>query len=196
VLEPETINTAEVVCERYNADGFRVSVSGFRYSVEGLITPVLVDRESGDLGFVNGEDLTVSGVELEAERVWSHGWQALASFAFQQPRSDLSGSSLSNSPRQLARLRLSGPLVSDRLTFGVDSLITSARLAVDGRQSDAFGLANLTIRTARPFAGLTLSFHLDNLLDRRYTDPGGEEHPVSLIRQDGRTAALKASWKF
>jgi iron complex outermembrane receptor protein len=194
-LSPERIATTELAVERYGANGLRLAATAFHYDIHNLISQT-ADGALDDLMFVNGVEVSMIGYELEAERVWLGGWQALGSYTFQRPHEGADHHVMSNSPRHLAQARLSGPFVSERLTFGVEGLFTGARFAVDGQRTPAFGVGNLTVRTARPLAGLTLSLHVANVANREYTDPGGEEHPMSLIQQDGRTVAVTASWKF
>jgi iron complex outermembrane receptor protein len=194
-LAPETIRTTEAVLERYGANGLRLAGTTFLYRVDGLISQRLT-AAGDDYEYTNNGDVSVAGVEFEAERVWAGGWQASASATFQDATNAASKALLTNSPRQLGRVRVSGPLLTDRLTFGVEGLFTGSRLAVDGQRAAAFSLGNVTVRTARPVGGLTLSLHATNFLDRLYSDPGGEEQPVSLIPQDGRAVYLTASWRF
>jgi outer membrane receptor protein involved in Fe transport len=43
---------------------------------------------------------------------------------------------------------------------------------------------------------LEASAKVDNLFDRRYGDPGREEHVQDLLFQDGRTFRVELLWRF
>lgn len=196
-LRPERITTNEVVAELYEAGGLRLAVSGFVYRIGNLIAQSMTDEPDSETLFVNLESVRAAGVELEAQRAWRGGWQVGGSYTRQQVLEGASGELVSNSPRHSAVARASGPALRDRVTTGVEMLYTSSRTSVYDSAIPAYVLANISVSSTRPLAGgLFWSLHLRNVLDTRYYDPGTLDHPVDRLQQDGRTVALRASWRF
>jgi hypothetical protein len=64
-----------------------------------------------------------------------------------------------------------------------------------GTVNGAF-VANLSISRRTHVRGLGIGLTIYNLFDAAYGDPGSVEHRQSVLPQDGRTAAVRASWRF
>lgn len=64
-LQPESIDTHEVVWERYPNDRLRTSVSAYWYNADRLITPAFDDSAFLGVSFVNQGQVHAKGVELE-----------------------------------------------------------------------------------------------------------------------------------
>jgi outer membrane receptor for ferrienterochelin and colicins len=193
-LKPEHIRTSEVAWEQYLSGPTRVTVSGFQYHVRDLISQVAVEGIFEDIGFANVGVTDASGIEAEVERNWGHV-QVLGNYTFTSTRNDDGGVPLSNSPRHLAVGRFTTPLLKRRATLGVEWLYTSSRRTLTGETTSGFALGNVTLTSGELSGRLKLSVDVHNLLDREYSDPGGEEH-LGPIRQDGRTARAKLTWRF
>jgi len=81
----------------------------------------------------------------------------------------------------------------------------SSRITPQGTATDGFLVANSNL-TLRPFglassqngllAGLELGFHIDNLFNTRYANPGSIEHLQSSIEQNGRTFIVRLTSRF
>jgi outer membrane receptor protein involved in Fe transport len=50
--------------------------------------------------------------------------------------------------------------------------------------------------TTRELSRAKVSLTVGNLLNRRYVDPGAEEHPTDVINQQGRTIRARVAWRF
>ena len=59
-----------------------------------------------------------------------------------------------------------------------------------------YWLANLSLLSKRIAEGAELTVGVYNLFDRRYADPGSEEHVQDSITQDGRTFRIKLAYGF
>jgi iron complex outermembrane receptor protein len=57
-------------------------------------------------------------------------------------------------------------------------------------------LTNLTLLGERLAENLDLSASIYNLFDKRYSDPGAQEHVQDLIAQDGRSYRFKLNYRF
>ena len=83
-LRPESIDTHELVWERYVNDWLRTSVSTYWYKADRLITPVLDDSTFLGLSFVNAGEVRAKGLELEAQMRLKGESRALVSYALQR----------------------------------------------------------------------------------------------------------------
>lgn len=192
-LRPERIRTGELAVEHFVHDGFRLSGSLFRYTVEDHIN-AMVDPADGLLVFRNVDRVKAAGFGIEAEHVWSWGARLRASYSRQRAE-DASGVRLTNSPRHLAKLNATAPLPGGWLHAGAELQYTGARRTLAG-ETGGFWLGNLNLSTDRLAPGLEASLGVYNLFNRRYADPGGAEHLQDALRQDGRSIRLKLSYRF
>jgi outer membrane receptor protein involved in Fe transport len=148
------------------------------------------------LGFVNGGLIRATGLEFESEMRLKGGAQALASYALQNAKDATSGNQrLTNSPRHLAKVRLSvpGPLQKSFASFEWQYL--SSRTTLLGTIVEPASVANITVNV--PFGpSVTFSGHIRNLFNDRYSDPASEEHLGTSIEQNGRTFRLGLRWAF
>jgi outer membrane receptor for ferrienterochelin and colicins len=193
-LEPERIRTLELAWEQHLQGPTRVSTSLFRYRLDDLIGQIEDLTNPDGLAYGNTGGASATGVEAEIERNWSQV-QVGTSYTFTRAVSTDTGGALSNSPRHMARGRASSPLFGHRLVVGGEWYATGRRTSVTGDVASRFGLASLSISAPSLARGLHLSVNLQNVLDRTYFDPGGEEHPGPIL-QDGRTARATLSWRF
>lgn len=193
-LKAEHIKTHELIVEHHLAADTRISASVFQNSVSDLITQV-TNPADGLLMFQNLNQVIARGVELEFERMWAGGAQVRTSYSWQRAHDAATGATLVNAPRQLAKLNVSAPLFSATWRAGFEAQYVGRRNTLQSRTA-GYWLANLTLFSARLAKGLEVSTSLYNLFDRRYADPGGEEHVQDTIAQDGRNFRLKLTYAF
>jgi len=98
-LRPESIDTHEVVGERYANDWLRTSVSTYWYKADRLITFVPDDSAFLGLAFVNQGEVRAKGLELEAQMRLAGGSRAVMSYALQSAVEQETLASLPNSPK-------------------------------------------------------------------------------------------------
>jgi iron complex outermembrane receptor protein len=193
-LEPETIETYELILEQQLTPALRAVASVYDNSVEDLIAAE-IDPADGLLVLDNRGDAQVRGAELELLGHWSNGWRGGVSYAYAEAE-DGDGGRLVNSPRHLVKLNLIAPLISDRLSAGLEWQYESSRKTLAAERSDDFSLTNLTLSSEGWVPGLTLSGGVYNLFDEHYSHPGAGEHTQDLLEQDGRTFRLKLQYAF
>ena len=132
-LRPESIDTHELVWERYTNDWLRTSVSAYWYKADRLITLAATDDPSAFLGvtYVNQGEVRAKGLELEAQmRLW-RGAEGHISYALQDATDHATGITLTNSPRQMGKARVSAPL------FGIGSSVAIEVLGIGSRRTVA-----------------------------------------------------------
>jgi outer membrane receptor for ferrienterochelin and colicins len=197
-LEPETVDTSEIVWEEYIGAHLRVAVSAFHYEADRLITQRtldLSDARDGGLYFTNDGSSAARGADAEIEGRWGNGLIAAAGYSYVRARDRATGTILSNSPASLANVRLSAPITSLALRLGVELRGVGERRSLDGTALPGFFLGNVTV-TRAVSRKLDLELGVYNVLDTRYADPGAEEHLQRAIAQDGRTARVRVVARF
>jgi outer membrane receptor protein involved in Fe transport len=194
-LRPETIDTHELVWERYTNDWLRTSVSTYWYKADGLIT--LAPDPSAFLGttFINGGHVSANGLELEAQMRLTGGLQGLMSYALQRAKDRDTGLGLVNSPAQMGKMRVSipGPLKGSFLSTEV--LAMSSRRTVAGGILGPATTANITL-TAPIRDRFELFGTVRNIFDVQYADPASDSHRQDSIPQNGRTVRVGLRWKL
>jgi iron complex outermembrane receptor protein len=195
LLRPETIDTHEVVWERYTNDWLRTSVSTYWYKADGLITLAADPEALLGTTFVNGGHVRANGLELEAQMRLTAGLQGLMSYALQRAKDLDTGLGLVNSPAQMGKVRVSipGPLKGSFLSTEV--LAMSSRRTVAGNLLGPATTANVTL-VAPVGNQFELFGSVRNLFDVQYADPASDSHRQDSIPQNGRTARVGLRWKL
>ncbi len=199
-LDPETIRTWELAWEQALGESLRGVLSGFYSEIHDLIN-YETDPADGLLIFRNLDEVEAWGVEAELEGRWSGGLEGRVSYFYQRAENAESGKRLTNSPRHLAKINLVLPLVRERLFAGIEEQYTSSRKTVSGGETGGFAVTNLTLFSPGLAEGLDLSASVYNLFDKKYSDPGSEEHfsadyPLDAIEQDGLGFRVKMTYAF
>lgn len=208
-LGPEKIKTYEVIYEQYIGNGIRGTITGFYYTIKDLIVQV-EDPDDGLLVFRNLDEAEAIGAEMELEGRLESGLTGRASYSFVDAENSVTGESLKNSPKHLAKLNITVPLLKDKIFLGVQERFTSRRKTETGNFAKAYFVTNLTLFSRNLLKNLELSASVYNLLDYKYGDPGGAEHvqddvpsrfadpehPLDIIEQDGRTFRVKLTYRF
>jgi iron complex outermembrane receptor protein len=122
------------------------------------------------------------------------GAQGLASYALQNAKdAGPDGLRLTNSPRHLAKLRLSIPGPRPRSFASFEWQYLSTRTTFLGTTVDPASLAHVTVNV--PIGGsVTITGYIRNLFNARYADPASDEHLADSIEQNGRTLRVGLKW--
>jgi len=198
-LAPETIRSFEVAYEqeignRQLGKYLSSSVSLFHNRIDDLISPRTDAAGFTVLQNILGAD--AQGVELELEGQWSNGLRGRASYTFQETEDRETHLTLTDSPKHLAKLNLSVPVVKEKLFADFELRYTSARTTLLGTEAGGFGLVNFTLFSQNLVKRLDLSASIYNLLDRKYNDPATSFHVQDVILQDGRNFRVKLTYRF
>lgn len=193
-LQAERIRSLELVAEHHLSTDARLTASVFRNHVTNLISQTL-DPDDGLLVFRNLDNVTAAGIEVELEKAWQHGARLRTSASLQRIRDRATGSQPTNSAPRLVKINWSTPVVTQALRAGVEAQYTSARRALRGEAGGGW-LTNLTLAASSLAPGLEVTGTVYNLLNRRLSDPGGEEHVQAVIPQPGRHFRVKLTYTF
>jgi iron complex outermembrane receptor protein len=194
-LRPERIATWEFVVEHQLQPNFRLTADAYLNRISNNINQI-TDPDDGLLVFVNSGQVDARGIEFEAERLWGDGTRLRTSYAWQISRERDTDATLVNSPKHLAKLNFSMPAWGDSLRTGAELQYVGSRKTLGGGSVGGRLLANLTLLSEKLAPGLELSASVYNLFDKRYADPGGQEHVQDQIQQDGRSYRLKLNYRF
>jgi iron complex outermembrane receptor protein len=203
-LRPEEIDTHEFVWERYFSDRLRTAVSTYWYKADRLITPALDETTFLGSTFVNQGQVRAKGLELEAQVRLRGESRALVSYAIQRTADRETRDELPNSPRHMAKARVSLPGPVGRSFISLEGQYLSRRHTL--ARPNAAGLlvagsvaaaATLNVTLVQPLGhAWELSGGVRNLFDAKYADPVSDQHVQEAIEQNGRTARIGLTWKF
>jgi outer membrane receptor for ferrienterochelin and colicins len=194
-LAPETIVTNELVLEQYLLDELKLRVSGYRYDIRNLISQ-RQDPANGLLVFQNIDTVMAEGIEVELEGRYAHGLLASVSYALQHAEDGKTGRELVDSPRELAKINLSLPLIKDHVHAGLELQYSGGITTLANQRTSGSLVANATVLCPEILPHLEISFSVYNLFNQTYADPGSATDVEDLIRQDGRNFNLKGTYKF
>jgi iron complex outermembrane receptor protein len=197
LLQPESIGTHEVVWEQYVGERLRTSVSGYRYTASQLITFDVINPGATFIdayGFANVGTVRAEGLEGEIEVRSKRGVQALGSYALQRAE-DETDTRLTNSPGQMAKLRLSAPGPFKHSIASAEVQYISSRRTVAGASVPGATVANVTF-SSRIISSVELIGTIRNLFNQSHADPASGEHLPDVIQQNGRTARIGIRWNL
>ena len=199
-LRPEKLETTELILEHYFDDHLRGEFNLFHTQVDNIITLVSVDENTTQNR--NLDNSKSNGIELQLEDTWENGFQARASYSWQDTRYTADNTRLPNSPEHMVKLNLIAPVWQDKVFIGFETQYLSNR-KVPAKLPDSpvgkvgdYVISNLTVFTKNWVKGLELSAGAYNLFDERYFDPGSPDHKQIGIQRDGLTYRVKASLDF
>jgi iron complex outermembrane receptor protein len=193
-LEPETIETLELVWEQQWDARLRSSVSGFYNQIQDLIS--LQSDPFGGLSYQNASGAEVLGTEVALDASWADGWSGRASYTFQDAEDRQTDLRLADSPQHLVKLNLIAPAWEDKLFAGLELQYVAERATAQGQRVDDFVLLNLTLFSQNVIKNLEASLSLYNILDQEYSDPATPFHAQDAIEQDGISVRFKLTYRF
>ena len=195
LLQPERIETVEIVAQRLIGGGVQISASTFRNQMSALVSQFVDTNDNDRLGFENAGEIDSRGIELGVKVNRGHGLSGELTYAIQKTETRAPRLELSNSPRHMAKLYLLAPLRAG-LTAGVDAQYLSNRKTLSGGNAPAYMLTNFSLLAPRLFGRFDVSATLYNLFDTKYGNPGSEEHVQDIIPQDRRNFRVKTTLHY
>ena len=194
-LRPETVRTIEGVIDQGLGDRLSMEGSIFQNWVGKQIT-LNTDPNNQLFVYENSEGTHSSGVELEMNVKLVAGFRARASYSFTETVETLNRHTPPNSPANLVKLNLGLPLLHQRLFAAADAWYTSSVTTLAGNTLAGFGVVNATLTGHTWGKRLDISASVYNLLNKRYAVPARPEDPENAIPQDGRTFAIKTTFRI
>lgn len=194
-LRPETIDTHEFVWERYAFGRLRATVSAYWYEADRLITATPDDSTLTGVTYVNQGRVRAKGLEFESQVRLRGEARTVVSYAVQGAVDQQTDLALANSPRHLAKGRITLPGPTARTLVSLEAQYVGSRATLAGQRVSGNGTLNVHVvhslgRSWELFGGA------QNLFDARYLDPVSNQHRQDAIEQNGRTARIGLTWKF
>jgi outer membrane receptor for ferrienterochelin and colicins len=192
-LRPESIDTHELVWERYINDRLRTSASTYWYKADRLITQRADPSTALGVTFANQGQVRAKGLELEAQtRLRGDSW-ALISYALQSAVDQETDAALPNSPRHIAKARISVPGPGGRSSISLQARYLSSRMTLANER--VAGATSIDLNVIQPIGrSWELFGSVRNLSDDEYADPASSQHRQDTIAQNGRTARIGFRW--
>ncbi|HEV8122685.1 MAG TPA: TonB-dependent receptor [Gemmatimonadales bacterium] len=195
-IGPEKLDMYEAIWLQSLGKRYSLSSSLFYYHVHNLIDAVQLYE------YVNLADVVAKGFEVTFDARPTAGTSGYLNYTFQD--ADLGGSDLTNMPMHMVKGGLGTDLFR-QATAAVEFRYESSRVTPQATTTDGFIVANGTL-TLRPFstvtsrsgllAGLEFGLHVENLFNKRYSNPGSVEHLQASLEQNGRTFVLRLTSRF
>ena len=203
-LRPESIDTHEFVWERYFSDRLRTAVSTYWYKADRLISAAIDETAFLGSTYVNQGQVRAKGLELEAQLRLRGEARALVSYAVQRTADRDTRAELPNSPRHLAKARVSLPGPIRRSFVSLEGQYLSSRATVPRPTPEGLFVGSRVSGAATVNATLVqslgqaweLTAGVRNLFDTKYSDPVSDQHVQEAVEQNGRTARIGLTWNF
>lgn len=160
-----------------------------------MITTVFDDSALLGFSFVNEGQVRAKGLELEAQMRLKGEARALVSYALQRVVDQQTDVELPNSPRHVAKARISLPGPTRESFVSIEGQYLSSRTTLAGPPVPGATILNMHViqpigRTWEIFGGVR------NVFGTKYSDPVSGQHMQDAIEQNGRTARIGIRWKL
>jgi iron complex outermembrane receptor protein len=192
-IKAEKIKTTELIYEKYFTHKHSLSVSGFYYEIEKLITQKK-DPKDGLYFYDNINRAKAKGVEFNYKRELWKNIETNLNYTYQY--ATINEKWMINSPKHLINLLLFLPIIENRLNTTLNINYNSKRVTKAGSFTDGYFLTNLTLQAINITKNLDLSLKCENLFDVDYMHPAGDMHFQESIPQSRRKLSLSLNYRF
>lgn len=193
-LKPEVIHSYELDYSQILSPRLQLVSSVFYDEIDDLIS--FGTDSSGNAIFGNIAGATSLGGEIELDANWGKGWKGAISYTYADTRDSATKQWLTDSPHDLAKLTLTAPIWTDKLSANLELLGMSDRTTMAGNTLAPYWLANFTLLSRQIARNLEVSASIYNLFDRKYSDPVGSDFPADSVQQYGRRFRVKLIYRF
>jgi iron complex outermembrane receptor protein len=191
-LSDESIETLEFDVDQRVGRDLTLRASAYQWT---LHNPLEVPSNSATGDFENMQPLNARGVELSSDKTWVSGVRLRDSVSIQETDYRRGGDAV-NSPKVLGKLNFSAPLRAAGLRLGYELHYDGPRSTLDGTILGGYALSNLVLSTESLAKGLEAALSLDNVADKRYSQPAAPTNWQNALEQDGRSAHLQVTYRF
>jgi outer membrane receptor protein involved in Fe transport len=195
LLQPEHIETLELVAQRFIGGGVQISASAFRNRFTNLTSQHL-DPVDSLYVFENRGEIQSKGLELGLNVNRGHGLTGQLSYSLQHTESPVTGIDLTNSPEQMVQAQLRSPILGTGAIASVDAQYMSERSTIAGTLAGSHVLTNFSLFAPRTFGRFDLSASVYNVFGIAYGDPVGNGLSQATIQQDGRNFRVRSTLHY
>ncbi len=189
----EHIKTYEYVTEWEPGTGLKLSGSLFYTDYTDVLQIDPVSQLS-----VNSGKFISHGYELGAEKRWTDGQSAKASFDHVIMYDESAGDTMwaLDSPKNVGKLQFAQPLWNDYAKIGVDNVYVSRRKTFQNGMAAAYDLVNVNLTSNRIMTGLDAALGVYNVFDTHAQMVAGSDFAQSVIPMNGRSVQLRLQFTF
>jgi outer membrane cobalamin receptor len=195
LLQPEHIETLELIAQRFIGGGVQVSASAFQNSLTHLKNQHL-DPVDSLYVFDNRGAIQSKGLELGLNVNRGHGLTGQLSYSLQRTDDPVTGIDLTNSPEQIVQAELRSSIFGSGAIASVDAQYMSTRSTLAGTAAGSHVLTNLSLFAPRTFGRFDLSATVYNVFGIAYGDPVGDGFSQATIQQDGRNFRVRSTLHY
>lgn len=195
LLQPEHIETLELIAQHFIGRGLQVSASAFRNRLTDL-TSLHLDPADSFFFYENQGEIHSKGLELQLDLNRGHGVTGQLSYSLQNTEDRVTNMDLTNSPGQMVQTQLRFPILASGATVAVDAQYMSTRTTVAGNVAGSHVVTNLSLFAPRTFGRFDLSATVYNAFGVMYGDPVSEDFAEDTIRQDGRNFRVRMTLHY
>lgn len=189
-LKPEKVRSWEVDLDHSFDKTYYVSGAGFLNRFDDLIQPT-IDPSTGTPIFLNSGPAETKGVELAFGAKWRNGAEGAISASLQNSRNVVTREALTNSPKQLAKVNFSLPLVPNKIFASADAQYVSALRTLAQTRLGGYFVMNFEFFARRLTERCDISAGLYNAFNKHYAQSGTIDTVETSILQDGRNFRIK-----
>lgn len=193
-LLPERIRSLQFEVEHRFVKKYHVSAAAFLNRIDDVLEQQINPAFPYPV-FSNSAPEENKGVEWEAGARWANGVEGLVSHSVQTSRVLPTGTVMTNSPTQLAKINLSIPLMATKIFAGLEAQYVSERRTIAQTELGGYLLMNVTLFSRKLTEKFDVSAGLYNVLDKQYAESAGLEHMQKSIPQDGRSFRVKLTYR-
>lgn len=193
-LISEDISSAELVYEQKLSEMLFGSVSVYYNQINNLID-TKEDPVTGTLQFNNSSKVTASGAEAELTGRLGNNFSFRLNYSYQFASLDETGEWLTNSPIHILKAGITLP-VSDIGQLSLEFLFDSKRKSVRNTLGEDAGVLSATFTSEQFWKYFRFAVKANNLLDAKYSYPGGFEHLQNFIEQNRRVIRFSLITEF
>lgn len=189
-LKPERVGSTEAAWEYLLPSGHSFSANAYYTRLSKLIEATSVSNEpDGPIQYRNVGRVSLRGVDLGVEQRSTDGWTWRMSASWMDAR-DEAGDRLSNAPSAMFKGHVITPQWQNWQLGAEWNLIAQRQGRVEVPTALVVN-ANLRYRVDEH---QSLAVHVNNVLDRRYSDPSTPDVALSSIPQPRRS--LRLDWRY
>ena len=193
-LEPERLKSWEGDWDQKLNHNLSASLSVFANDMDHFIS--LDTTSYSDAVFRNFGQTTSDGAEFELRGQWANGINGHTSYSYELKEEGVDHQHLIASPKHLGKADLTVPLLDRKLFATVDAQFVGRRLTLRQDTVSPYTVVNFTLLGHSLTRNLDLSASVYNAFDKRYFDPGGQQHVQDGLQQDGRNLRIQLVWRL
>ncbi|HWA15205.1 MAG TPA: TonB-dependent receptor, partial [Gemmatimonadales bacterium] len=194
-LEPEEIRTLEAVVQRQASRGLLLTFGAFQYRMLDLIEQV-PNPDDSVFVFRNRSKAEAIGMYSGLEWQGSSGVRLSVNASLVDADDEDTDRHLTNSPMYVLKVGAGVPLPR-AFSLGVQGRYESGRRTLANTETDDAVLADAYL-SWRPHTrpAVEAGLRVNNLFNANWATPGGVQHLMPAIRQDGRNVMLTVGVRF